>query len=209
MRIGAKRRLTIPPSMGYATDWIVLLCTWSLKKKTFCFAFGCLVSCMVPLVHCKASVPILWHSLTLWWDDKCWSTFFGPYLFLCLNKQGTPPTKLWMSQSGRHGKTCGSGLRSGQSSCGSNESRVILSGLKTGSGQSGCGSGRVGLAHIFHMNFFIFYFYKENNMYLPFGKLCNKLLDVKCIILNSPLISIINLVKLINTYSIILTLYKS
>ena len=46
-------------------------------------------------------------------------------------------------------------------------------------------------------------------MYLSFEKLCNKLLDVKCIILNSPLISIINLVKLINTYSIILTLYKS
>ena len=157
MRIGDKRRLTIPPSMGCATDWIVLLCIWSLKKnKTFCFAFDCLVSCMVPLVHCKASVPVLWHSLTLWWDDKCWSTIFGPYLFLCLNKQGTPPTKLWMSQSGRHGKTCGSGLGSGQSSCGSNGSRVILSGLKTGSGQSGCGSGRVGLARIFHMNFFIF-----------------------------------------------------
>ena len=46
-------------------------------------------------------------------------------------------------------------------------------------------------------------------MYLLFGKLCNKLLDVKCIILNSPLISRINLLKLINTYSIILTLYKS
>ena len=66
--------------------------------------------------------------------------------------------------------------------------RVILSRLKTGSGQSGCESGRVGLARIFHMNFFIFYFYKENNMYLPFGKLCNKLLDVKCIILNSPFV---------------------
>ena len=60
------------------------------KKKTFCFAFGCLVSCMVPLVHCKASVPVLWHSLTLWWDDKCWSTFFGPYLFLCLTSKGLP-----------------------------------------------------------------------------------------------------------------------
>ena len=41
-------------------------------------------------------------------------------------------------------------------------------------------------------------------MYLPFGKLYNKLLDVKCIILNSPLISRMNSVKLINTYSIIL-----
>ena len=45
-------------------------------------------------------------------------------------------------------------------------------------------------------------------MYLPFGKLCNKLLDVKCIILNSPLISRMNSFKLINTYSIILKLYK-
>ena len=55
----------------------------------------------------------------------------------------------------------------------------------------------------------IFFFYKENNMYLPFGKLCNKLLDVKCIILNLPLILRMNSVKLINTYSIILKLYKS
>ena len=40
-------------------------------------------------------------------------------------------------------------------------------------------------------------------MYLPFGKLCNKLLNVKCIILNSPLISKMNSVKFINTYLII------
>ena len=53
-----------------------------------------------------------------------------------------------------------------------------------------------------------FFFNKENNMYLPFGKLRNKLLDVKCIILNSPLILRMNSVKLINTYSIILKLYK-
>ena len=46
-------------------------------------------------------------------------------------------------------------------------------------------------------------------MYLPFEKLCNKLFDVKCIILNSPLILRMNSVKLINTYSIILKLYKS
>ena len=49
----------------------------------------------------------------------------------------------------------------------------------------------------------------EKNMYLPFGKLCNKLLDVKCIIFNSSLILKMSLVKLINTYSIILKLYKS
>ena len=71
-------------------------------------------------------------------------------------------------------------------------------------------SGWVGLTRIFHMNlFFIFYFYKGNNMYLPFGKLCNKLLDIKCITLSSPLISRMNSVKLINTFSIILKLYKS
>ena len=51
-----------------------------------------------------------------------------------------------------------------------------------------------------------FFFYKKNNIYLPFEKLCNKLLDVKCITLNSPLISRMNSVKLINTYSIILKL---
>ena len=46
-------------------------------------------------------------------------------------------------------------------------------------------------------------------MSLPFGKSCNKLLDVKCITLNSPLILRMNLVKLINIYSIILKLYES
>ena len=46
-------------------------------------------------------------------------------------------------------------------------------------------------------------------MYLPFEKLCNKLFDVKSITLNSSLISRMNLVKFINTYSIILKLYKS
>ena len=46
-------------------------------------------------------------------------------------------------------------------------------------------------------------------MYLSFGKSCSKLLDVKCITLNSLLISKMNSVKLINTYSIILKLYKS
>ena len=45
-------------------------------------------------------------------------------------------------------------------------------------------------------------------MYFPFEKLSNKLLNVKCIILNSPLISIMNSVKFINIYSIILKLYK-
>ena len=46
-------------------------------------------------------------------------------------------------------------------------------------------------------------------MYLPFVKSCNKLLNIKCITLNSLLISRMNSVELINTYSIILKLYKS
>ena len=84
---------------------------------------------------------------------------------------------------------------------------VILNWLKTSLGQLGCGSGQVDL--YFSHDFYFFYLYKENNMYLPFGKSCNKSLDVKCITLNLPLISRMNLVKLINTYSIILKLYKS
>ena len=83
---------------------------------------------------------------------------------------------------------------------------VILSELKTGSSQSSCGSDQVD--PYFSREFF-FVFNKENNIYLPFEKSCNKLLNVKCIILNSPLISKINSVKLINTYLIILKLYKS
>ena len=109
----------------------------------------------------------------------------------------------------RHGKTGEAGWVNwvkGQMGYGSKW--VILSGLKMGSGQSGCRSSQVELTHIFHMNFFYF-FNKENNMYLPFRKLCNKLLNVKCITLNSPLISRMNSVILINTYSIILKLYKS
>ena len=46
-------------------------------------------------------------------------------------------------------------------------------------------------------------------MYLLFGKSCNKLLDVERITLNSSLISRMNSDKLINTYLIILKLYKS
>ena len=76
------------------------------------------------------------------------------------------------------------------------QKQVILSGVKTSSSQSDCESGQVGLTHIFHMIFF-FLIYKENNIYLPFGKLCNKLLDVKCIILNSPIISRMNSVNLL------------
>ena len=75
-----------------------------------------------------------------------------------------------------------------------------------GLGQSGCESGWVDL--YFSHELFI-YIYKENNMSLSFGKSCNKLLDVKCITLNSPLILRMNLVKLINIYSIILKLYES
>ena len=108
----------------------------------------------------------------------------------------------------RHGKVGEVG--SGQT--GHRSKRVILSRLKTSSGQSGCGSGWVGPGWPIFFTWifiFIYLFYKENNIYFPFGRLCNKLLDVKCIILNSPLISRMNSVKLINIYSIILILYKS
>ena len=80
--------------------------------------------------------------------------------------------------------------------------------VKTG---SGCRF-QVGLGRVdpyFHLFFFIYKKKKINNMYLPFGKLCNKLFDVKCIILNSLLISRINSIKFISTYSIILKLYNS
>ena len=70
-----------------------------------------------------------------------------------------------------------------------------------GSGQSGCWSGRVD-PYFSHEYIYIYiYIYKENDMYLPFRKLCNKLLNVKCITLNSPIISKINSVKLINTFN--------
>ena len=74
---------------------------------------------------------------------------------------------------------------------------VILSGLKRA--QVNRVAGWIRLTCIFHMIFF-FFKYKKNNMYLPFEKLCNKLLDVKCIILNSPLLSRRNSIKLIDTY---------
>ena len=83
---------------------------------------------------------------------------------------------------------------------------VILSGLKTGLNQLGCGSGWI---DSYFSHDFFFFFNKENNLYLPFEKLCNKLLDTKCITLNSLLISRMNSVKLINSYSMILKFYKS
>ena len=72
-----------------------------------------------------------------------------------------------------------------QLSCGSKTGHFKL--VKNGFGliRLRVGSDWVGLTCIFHMNFF----FKENNMYLPFRKSCNKLLDVKCVTLNSPLIS--------------------
>ena len=88
----------------------------------------------------------------------------------------------------RHGKMSGPdqvNQVAGQTGFGSK--RIILSELKTGLGQSGCGSGQVD-PYFSHE----FFFFKENNMYLPFRKSCNKLLDVKCITLNSPLISRMN-----------------
>ena len=77
------------------------------------------------------------------------------------------------------------GFESGQMGCGSKW--VILSELK--GVRVNRIAGQVGLTRIFHFLFIIYIYIYINNMYLPFGKSCNKLLDVKCIILNSPLIS--------------------
>ena len=93
------------------------------------------------------------------------------------------------------------GLGSGQVKQVVGQKRVIFNGLKTGSGQLGCKSG--------WPVFFAWFSLCEENMYLLFGKSCNKLLDIKYITLNSLLISRMNSVKLINTYSIILKLYKA
>ena len=53
--------------------------------------------------------------------------------------------------------------------------------VKKGSSQSCCRSGRVRFTRIFHIDF------KKESMYLPFKKSHNKLLDLKCITLNSTL----------------------
>ena len=81
----------------------------------------------------------------------------------------------WWWVGGRHGKSVGSGRLIGLRVKTGHFKQV-----KKGSGQLGCGSGRVELTH------------KENNIYLLFGKSCNKLLDAKCITLNSPFISQMN-----------------
>ena len=118
------------------------------------------------------------------------SLFFFLFFELIVYKHG----KMGWSGSGRVNRVMGQ--------TGHGLKWVILSRLKTGSSQSGCGLGWID--PYFSHEFFKKFFYKENNMYLSFRKLCNKLLDVKCIILNSPLILRMNSVKLINTYSIIL-----
>ena len=100
-------------------------------------------------------------------------------------------------------------------------------GKTSGSGKSGCESkmghfkrvekafGSIGLrvgsswVDPYFSHEFFFFLNKENKMHLSSRKSHNKLIDVKCTILNSPLISRMNSVNLINTYLIILKLYKS
>ena len=67
----------------------------------------------------------------------------------------------------RHGKTD----KSGRVRVGSNGSQVKMGHFKRVKNGFRSNLLQVRLTCIFHMNFFIFYFYKENNMYLPFGKL--------------------------------------
>ena len=100
------------------------------------------------------------------------------------------------------------GLNSSRVNRVTSKKQVILSKLKNGLVQSGCGSGRVGLGRVDLYFSHEFFFFKEN-IYLPFGKSRSKLLDVKCIILNSPFISRMNSAKQINTCSINIKLYKS
>ena len=91
----------------------------------------------------------------------------------------------------RHGKMSGPDqVNRVASQTGFGSKMVILSELKTGLGQSGCGSGRV--EPYFSHDLKKKKNNNNNNMYLPFRKSCNKLLDVKCITLNSPLISRMN-----------------
>ena len=101
----------------------------------------------------------------------------------------------------------GFGFGSGQSRCRSNVSQVKTGHFKRVKNEFGSIGLRIGSGWPVFFNLF-FFFNKENNMFLLLGKLCNKLLDVKYIILNSPFISRMNSVKLINFYSKILKLYK-
>ena len=81
------------------------------------------------------------------------------------------------------------GLNSSRVNRVTSKKQVILSKLKNGLVQLGYGLGRVDL-YFSHE----FFFFKEN-IYLSFGKSRSKLLDVKCIILNSPFISRMNSAK--------------
>ena len=54
-----------------------------------------------------------------------------------------------------------------------------------------------------------FFFFKKTTYIFHLESYATNLLDIKCIILSSPLISRMNSVKLINTYSIILKLFNN
>ena len=122
----------------------------------------------VPFIYCFY-VPIELHQ---------WPQHFI-YIYIFLSFFGFPSLLIVyfkIDMAKRAGR-----FESGQSGCGSNMG--YFKRIKNGFGSIGL---RVGLGWpvIFHMIFFL----KEKIMYLLFGKSCNKLLDVECIILNSSLI---------------------
>ena len=96
---------------------------------------------------------------------------------------------------------------SSQLGCGSIEvkKKCYIKQVRNGSGQLGAGS-RLGCVNLYFPHE---YFFKVNNIYLPFEKSISKLLDVKCITLNSPLITKMSSAKQITIFLIILKLYKS
>ena len=88
-------------------------------------------------------------------------------------------------------------IGSSQSSCGLKELRVKTGHFKWFKKEFRSIGLWVGSGWLVFFTWIYLFFYKESNMYLLFEKSCNKLLNVKCITLNSPLISRMNSINLL------------